>query len=86
MQEKQFSANLRFTFGYRRIFYVYLPSNEGFITEYNFKKNFRLLKKLIFTLFILFMKFPILKKEYSEEAPLISSKDFWQKAYLLDED
>jgi len=80
-QFKEFSANTCQTFGFKKIAYEYEPHKTGYIAEYSYLKTLRILRKLLITLLVIYVKFDFLKKDFRLNAPKLCTKQFWERTY-----
>ena len=82
-QFKEFSANTCQTFGFRKIAYEYEPSKMGYVAEFDYYKTLKILRKLLTTLLLIYIKFDFLKRDFRLRAPKLCTKEFWKNTCLI---
>jgi GT2 family glycosyltransferase len=80
-QNKEFRASFKDVFRFKKIYYEYTPIMKGYVAEYNRKEFYSCLFIFLKMSTKIFFNFKKIKKDYFENIPKITTKDFWEKIY-----
>jgi hypothetical protein len=81
VQEKSFYGRASESFRFQRVLYEHVPSDTGYLAEYDRARFFRELRDFVAALRAFVRRLPELRREYADEFPRLASKRFWREVY-----
>jgi hypothetical protein len=83
VQEKSFYGRASESFRFQRVLYEHVPSDTGYVAEYDRPRFFRELRDFAAAMREFVRRLPQLEREYADEFPRLASKKFWREVYGL---
>lgn len=83
VQEKSFYGRSSAAFRHRRVLYEHVPTNTGYVAEYDRRAFVREIRDCAAALTAFARRMPELRRAYEREVPELASREFWQRVYGL---